>query len=292
MATQTIHHTRCNSFPLPSTQHPLSTEVNEHLNRLRASAATSTSSSSSISHKLNGFQDLYVCVDELLQLPLFQQALAQEQHKEWVDELLDGSLRLLDLCSTTKDVVLRTKESANELQSALRRRKSGEIELVSEVRKYLTSRKVVKKTIHKALGNLKGIQTKQIFSPSDDHETKAIVSILREVESVTSSMFNHLLSLINGPNPGSWLLFSKLMHHKRITWEEAGRDINGFENVDTALKSLASQKMSKSENIMNLEIQNHLKDLELCIQVLEDGFDCLFRCMIKARVSLLSSLTS
>ena len=128
MATQTIHHTRCNSFPLPSRQHPLATEVNEHLNRLRASEATSTSSSS-ISHKLNGFLNLYAGVDKLLQLPLSQQALTQEQHKEWVDELLDGSLRLLDLCSTAKDVVLQTKESANELQSVLRRRKSGEFEL-------------------------------------------------------------------------------------------------------------------------------------------------------------------
>ncbi|XVF00792.1 hypothetical protein REPUB_Repub04eG0032100 [Reevesia pubescens] len=157
-ATKTIHHTRCNSFPLPSRQHSLATEVNEHLNRLKASEAKSTSSSS-ISHKLNGFQDLYDCVAKLLQLPLSQPTLAQKK-KEWVDELLDGSLKLLDLCGNAKDVVLQTKESANELQSVLRRRKSGELELVSEVRKYLTSRKVVKKTIHMALGNLKGIQTK------------------------------------------------------------------------------------------------------------------------------------
>ncbi|XVE97651.1 hypothetical protein REPUB_Repub03eG0037200 [Reevesia pubescens] len=125
-ATQTIHHTRCNSFPLPSRLHPLATEASE---------AASTSSSS-ISHKLNGFQDLYDCVDKLLHLTLSQQALAKEQHKEWVNELLNGSLRLLDLCSNAKDVVPQTKESTNELQSVLRRRKSGELELESEVRKY------------------------------------------------------------------------------------------------------------------------------------------------------------
>ncbi|XVF54096.1 hypothetical protein PTKIN_Ptkin05aG0153400 [Pterospermum kingtungense] len=239
MTPQTIHHTRSNSFPLPSIQHPLVTEVNEHLERLRASEATSASSSS-ISHKLNGFQDL-----------------------------------LLDLYSTAKDVVLQTKESANELQSILRRRKNGELEFVSGVRKYLTSRKVVKKTIHKALENLKD-QTKQIFSPAEDQETKAIVSMLREVEAITSSMFHYMLSLISGPKPASWSLVSKVLHHKRIAQDEAGRDMNEFEKVDAALKSLVSQKSSKSDNIMNLEMKNQLKDLDLCIQDLEDGYEYLF----------------
>ncbi|XP_022727251.1 uncharacterized protein LOC111283104 [Durio zibethinus] len=290
MASQTFHHTRCNSFPLPSRPNPFISQIDEHLNRFRASDATSTSSSS-ISHKLNGFKDLYDCVDKLLQLPSSQQALAQEQHKECVNELLDGTLRLLELCSTAKDVVLQTKEISNELQSVLRRRKSGEIELVSEVRKYITSRKVVKKTIHKALGNLKAIQRKHVFSPSEDHETKAIVSILREVEEVTSSMFEHLLSLISRPEPGSLSLVSKLWHHKKVACEDAGREVNEFEKVDAALKFFAGQKNSKSENIMSVEMKNLLKDLELFIQDLEDGLECLFRCMIKARVSLLNILT-
>ncbi|KAH1072447.1 hypothetical protein J1N35_024775 [Gossypium stocksii] len=106
--------TRSNSFPRSSRQHPLATEVNEHLNRLRASKEASTSSAS-ISHKLNGFQDLYDCVVKFLQLPLSHHALAHE----CADELLDGSLRLLDLCSTAKDIVLQTKESAGVLEHLL-----------------------------------------------------------------------------------------------------------------------------------------------------------------------------
>ncbi|KAB2082229.1 hypothetical protein ERO13_A05G176050v2 [Gossypium hirsutum] len=269
--------TRSNSFPRSSRQHPLATEVNEHLNRLRASKEASTSSSSSISHKLNGFQDLYDCVVKFLQLPLSHHDLAHE----CADELLDGSLRLLDLCSTAKDIVLQTKESANELQSALRRRKIGESEIVSEARKYISSRKVAKKTIHKALGNLKVIQRKNTVSPSET------VSMLKEIEAVTCSMFEDLLSLISGPKPGSWLSVSKLLHQRRIACEDAARNVNEFEKVDVALKSFG---ITKSE-IINLEIQNQLKDLELFIQDLEDGLECLFRCMIKARVSLLNILT-
>ncbi|KAG8477599.1 hypothetical protein CXB51_030456 [Gossypium anomalum] len=242
--------TRSNSFPRSSRQHPLATEVNEHLNRLRASKEASTSSSS-ISHKLNGFQDLYDCVVKFLQLPLSRHALAHE----CADELLDGSLRLLDLCSTAKDIVLQTKESTNELQSALRRRKIGESEIV--------------------------IQRKNTVSPSET------VSMLKEIEAVTCSMFEDLLSLISGPKPGSWLSVSKLLHQRRIVCEDAARNVNEFEKVDVALKSFGT---TKSE-IINLEMQNQLKDLEQFIQDLEDGLECLFRCMIKARVSLLNILT-
>ncbi|TYI49515.1 hypothetical protein E1A91_D12G040600v1 [Gossypium mustelinum] len=251
--------TRSNSFPRSSRQHPLATEVNEHLNRLRASKEASTSSSS-ISHKLNGFQDLYNCVVKFLQLPLSHHALAHE----CADELLDGSLRLLDLCSTAKDIVLQTKESASELQSAFRRRKIGEAEIASEVRKYMSSRKVAKKTIHKALGNLKVIQRKNTVSPSET------VSMLKKIEVVICFVFEDLLSLISGPKLGN-----------------ARRNVNEFEKVDVALKSFG---ITKSE-IINLEIQNQLKDLELFIQDLEDGLEYLFRCMIKARVSLLNILT-
>ncbi|CAL8121897.1 unnamed protein product [Prunus armeniaca] len=93
-------HTRSNSFT--SRRHPIVQEVDEHLCRLRSSDATSTSSTS-ISHKLIGLQDLHSCVDRLFQLPLTQQALAQEQNEKSTNELLDGSLRLLDVCSSAKD---------------------------------------------------------------------------------------------------------------------------------------------------------------------------------------------
>ncbi|TYI98295.1 hypothetical protein E1A91_D01G204000v1 [Gossypium mustelinum] len=276
MAAQTTHHARSNSFPLQSRPNPLVSEIDEHLNRLRDSEETSTSSS--ISHKLNGLQDLYDCVDKLLRLPFSQQELAQEQNKGPVDELLDGSLRLFDPCNTTKDILLQTKGSIQDIQSVMRRRPCGEVELVEDY--------------HKALKNVKGVETKRIFSSSNDHETKAMVSLLREAEAVTSSMFEYLFTLISGPMErskcGSWALVSKLLHHKRIACEQTGRrDINEFEKVDAALRSVMSQKMSKSENV---EMPRQLKELELCVQDLEDGLECLFRCMIKARVSLLNAL--
>ncbi|XVE97648.1 hypothetical protein REPUB_Repub03eG0036900 [Reevesia pubescens] len=95
---QPSYHSRSNS--LPSRQHPIASQIDEKLSRLRGSEAASTSSL--IGYNLNGLQDLHEYVDMCFNCPT-QQTLAQEQDLKWVEELLDGSLMILDVCSTAKD---------------------------------------------------------------------------------------------------------------------------------------------------------------------------------------------
>ncbi|KAH8498022.1 hypothetical protein H0E87_017080 [Populus deltoides] len=121
---KTGFHARSNSFP--SRLNPAITQLDEHLRRSRASEGACTSSS--LGGKLSSLQDLHDCVNKLLFLPLNQQAIAQENNGKLIEELLDGSLQVLDLCNTAKDALLQTKESVHELQSILRRR---EVEVVS-----------------------------------------------------------------------------------------------------------------------------------------------------------------
>ncbi|CAL2262829.1 unnamed protein product [Prunus armeniaca] len=64
--------------------------------------------------------------------------------------ILDGSLRLLDVCGIIKDALLQTKECTHELQSIMHRRRGGDMSFMSEVRKYLASRKDVNKAMNKA----------------------------------------------------------------------------------------------------------------------------------------------
>jgi hypothetical protein len=115
---KTGFHARSNSFP--SRLNPAITQLDEHLRRSRASEGACTSSS--LGGKLSSLQDLHDCVNKLLFLPLNQQAIAQENNGKLIEELLDGSLQVLDLCNTAKDALLQTKESVHELQSILRRR--------------------------------------------------------------------------------------------------------------------------------------------------------------------------
>ncbi|XVE67260.1 hypothetical protein DITRI_Ditri08aG0146100 [Diplodiscus trichospermus] len=277
------YHSRSNS--LPSRQHPITSQIDENLSRLRAPEASSTSSS--IGHNLNGLQDLHEFVDLLLQLPLTQQALAQEQNLKWVEVLLDGSLVILDVCSTAKDALLQTKECTQQLQSVWRRRRGAEMGLVTEVRKFLTSRKAMKKAICKALKNLKQMEAKfNTSSFSNDGENGTVISILREVEAVTVRVLESLLSFISGPVAESrlsrWSLVSKFMHHKRVMCEEEQKT-NEIANAETTLRSLIkSDNMKQTENV-----ENELQKSELCIQDIE-GVESLFRRLIKARVTALN----
>ncbi|CAJ1933554.1 unnamed protein product [Sphenostylis stenocarpa] len=98
-----------------------------------------------------GTMDLHECADKLLQLPITQQALARECSNKCVDELLDGSVKILDICGTIKDCLRQQKESMNELESAIRRRRDAEAGFTIESGRYLSSRKQIKKAIRKAL---------------------------------------------------------------------------------------------------------------------------------------------
>ncbi|CAF1711358.1 unnamed protein product [Brassica oleracea var. botrytis] len=92
-------HGRSNS--VPSMQHPQAAHVDEQLTRLRSSEAASSSSSSSIYQRLSNLQDLHDSLDKMLRLSITNKALSQVQ----VEKLLDGSLRILDLCNVAKDAL-------------------------------------------------------------------------------------------------------------------------------------------------------------------------------------------
>ncbi|KAF5727121.1 hypothetical protein HS088_TW22G00808 [Tripterygium wilfordii] len=285
------YHTRSNS--IPNRPHPVLVELDEQLRRLRSSEATSTSSSSTISHQLIGLQDLHNCVDKWLLLPLTQQSSAQGQQKKWANELLDGSLRLLDMCDTAKDALLQIKECFQGLQSSLRRRCGSDTRLLAGcVRRYLTTMKAVAKSINKALGKLKSVKA----SFPKLHDSNEMVSVLKDVEAITIMVLESLLSFISSSQKGptklsGWSLVSKLAKPKRMAPEE-NDNTNEFQKIDVALQSIVSVKKEKSDSNKNVEdVQNQLKDLELCIQDLEGDLESLYRRLIKTRVSFLNILT-
>ncbi|KAK7352109.1 hypothetical protein VNO80_17526 [Phaseolus coccineus] len=280
------NHARSNS--LPSKPHPLILQCNEHLARL---GAYETISSSLLGKNLTSLLDLQECIEKLVQLPLTQEALVQERQEKWVDDLLDGSLRLLDACTETKDALLHTKECTRELQSTIRRRRGGEVELTVEVKKFLTSRKVVRKAIFKALENLKGNATKSNLAITNkDYQTMALVTLLKEAEVITFSIFESLLNFFSGSaqaKRSSWALVSKLMHSKRVGYAQVAEE-NEFAKVDAALQLFALNMSTKSNDINDL--QKKLENLGTCIQDLEEGLESLFRRLIKIRVALLNIL--
>ncbi|KAF8040614.1 hypothetical protein BT93_B2742 [Corymbia citriodora subsp. variegata] len=274
-------HARSNS--LPCGVHPLSMNIEEQLKRIKSSEATSTSSAS---QKLGSLKDLYDCVEDLLKLPLTQQALSNEHLRSSVEQLLDGSLELLDVCGNVKDAFSQVKACIQELESVLRRRKGGDCCLAKEVEAYMSTRKKLQKIISKYLVNLKKMERKN--SLYKDSNEEATLSMLRQVEEISLSVFASLLCFLSQSSANlkrsGWSLVSKLLSSKQIACE-GEEDANEMAVLDSELLSLKSGKAS------SLSVSDILKRsdvIESSLQEVEEELECIFRRLVKTRVSLLN----
>ncbi|MCL7036705.1 hypothetical protein MKW94_006386 [Papaver nudicaule] len=246
----TSFHVR--SISLPTNSHPLALAVEQQLCILRATEQST--SSSSICQNLSGLKDLYACVEDFL----------STQDGECLDSGLDGSIKLLDVCSIIRDILSQMKQSVQELQSSIRRRSN-------EVSDYMISRKKTTKVIRKCLSDLKN---------NKKNETE--VSILTKVEATTLAVFESLLSFVSELKQNKSLI-SKLMLNKKVSSHKCDQETSEVMEVDTAVKSLI-------KGIEVNSVQKTLKALEMTLQDLEDGVESVFRCIIKNRVSLLNIL--
>ncbi|KAK9129286.1 hypothetical protein Sjap_009773 [Stephania japonica] len=283
---KTSHHTR--SISLPSRPSPLTIGVEQQLQRLRSSQDASTPSHC---HKLNGLTDLHNCVDDFLQLPHTQKALSQLRSEECVNEVLDGSLSVLDVCNTSRNLLTEMKKNMQDLLSSLRRKRGGESGLEDDVKEYLINQKNLNKITLKCVEDLKKNENKRVsFSLLEENSNVvAIVGSLREVNAMTNSIFKSLLSSISQPRKNSWSLASKLMNKRKVASHgEETECFNSVEKVDAALSNLKSSKSCK-------DTQDALKLMEalaMSIHGLEDELECVFRSLIKSRVSLLNGLNN
>ena len=171
---------------------------------------------------------------------------------------------------------MQSKESMQELQSVIRRKKVYEPGFTAACAKYLNSRKLMKKAIRSALDNLKGLKNDIASSSSKDNNSSSMLSFLREADAVTLSSLEYLLLFISDPKGHSkrirWSVVSKLMQPKRVTCDSQESDTNEFEKVEAALQCLISHKPSSTENF-----QCYMENLEICIQDLEVGVEHLSR---------------
>ncbi|XP_047320742.1 uncharacterized protein LOC124924794 [Impatiens glandulifera] len=253
-------HARSISFP--SRPQPVFHHLEEQLNRLSDSETYSTSLSF-LGDRLSFLQDLYVSVDDLIQMPHIQQSLTSVQASKGT--LTDDSyIKILDACTVTKDIFSQAKHDVQELLSSLRRKKDA----TDASGTFLASRKKAKKTIQKALKDIKNIK---ISERADQLEA---ICLLNNVQSVTVCVLESSLSYVMGTKAHSSFV-SKLIHNK---CKEASQ--NEFDQMNEALI------------VPDIEIiQRQLEKMQLKIQDIEEGLNCLFKHLIKTRVSLLNMLS-
>ncbi|KAJ9128754.1 hypothetical protein P3X46_034515 [Hevea brasiliensis] len=285
------------SISFPARSHPNIGRIEKELNKLSSWEASSVNAER-ICARLSALGEIYRFIEDLLNLPLTQQALSQNQEEKWVGEMLDNLIRYLDVCGNTRDGILLMKESVRELQSAIRRSKGGgELSIESNVNDYIFCRKKMKKEAEKSLASLK--QKDSVFSESsllNDHYLSAIVKALSEASWMTISIFSSLLLFLSvpilKPKPSKWSLLSKLVHKGAVACEGQQENKNELENVDLALTSLLVTNTRKDLEPQKIQAaQKMLEILDISIEELENKLECLFRNLIHTRVSLLNILS-
>lgn len=184
------------------------------------------------------------------------------------------------------------KESLEELQSSLRRRKSRESCLSNEVEAYMVSRKKLDKAISKYLRNLKS-RKKSCTSTVLDKEFIAVVVVgmLREVEEISVSVLESFLSKVSlakaRSRPGGWSVVSKLFQAKPVSAEREA-DTNEVEKMDAELLAL---KSSKDMNVVQVHnIMKGLETLESSILKTEEELGFVFWQLLKTRTTILNMI--
>ncbi|XP_039069603.1 uncharacterized protein LOC120216171 [Hibiscus syriacus] len=290
--------TQCPVRQLPCSIASDDASMEEELNKRRCrQGGSSSSNSETLCTGLFGLAELYICLEDLLNLPLTQHALAQHHNEEWENALLDCSLKHLDLCGNTRDAVLSMKQSARELQSAIRRRKAGELSIESNISSYITCRRNMKREIANALALLK--QMDDIFGDfpllDQNRHLFAITELLKEANLITASIFHTLLSFLSSSRlwskPSKWSLVSKLVR-KGSTLCEDEQKANELDRADVAVSNLllqGSKEDSKEKKFQSALV--NLECLDAVFESFEDGLGRLFRSLLHTRVSFLNILS-
>ncbi|WVZ09736.1 hypothetical protein V8G54_014266 [Vigna mungo] len=280
-------HIRSNSFPTGS--HPSISRIEEELTKLKTWEASSTSTSNSIGTGLSLLSDLHICLEDVLNMASTQKLISNNQGEKFIEELLDGSVRILDICDITRDTFLQIKENVESLHSALRRRK-GDSSIERIVAEYTLFSKKMKKNAKKLMTTLKQMENKFGVSPvmDEDQQLVSLIRVVREVIIMNMSVFQSLLAFLAVPASKSkatkWVLVAKLMQ-KGV---KAQKNLNELQCVDASLSIL----LSEGTNVAKMEAVNErLEALENGIESIENGLESVFRRMVRTRACLLNIMT-
>ncbi|XP_039170358.1 uncharacterized protein LOC104451679 [Eucalyptus grandis] len=117
---------------------------------------------------------------------------------------------------------------------------------------------------------------------------EATLSILREAEEISFSVFESLLHLLSVPRerskPVGWSLVSNMLSPKRVSCDEKAEydKIQGLDDELTILKS------ANDANPQVYNVSKRLEALESSIWEIEEDVEGIFRRLVKTRAALLN----
>ncbi|CAI0406137.1 unnamed protein product [Linum tenue] len=271
-------HVRSVSLPSQASHPPAFSIIQQQLHDLK----TAPQSAGSLRHNIINLKALSRCIDDLLQTQLSEQRSSPEPATRLaVETLLDASIKLLDMCSSVRDIISRMKQSMRDLESSLRRIRS---DYSSQVDGYLVCRKGLGRL---ACKNIKIMEEEEKSS----NMVGDLVSLLRGVEEICVAEFRAILCFVSAPRKPHYSVVSKLMHSKREVVEKGEtRTATVVEKIDAEMFAIKSSKFVNAEQIGRL--LRGLEGFGSSLDEAENGLEGLFRRLLRSRVLLLNILSN
>ncbi|KAI3724560.1 hypothetical protein L2E82_36341 [Cichorium intybus] len=232
--------------------------------------------------KFYSLRDMHDSANDLLRSPSLKRALSHHQQNQTsVINVSESSLKMLDSCGRTKDILFLVKAHIQELQSTFRRITLGETSLAEKkFSAYHIHRKDLKKQMLKRLKSLKITKNTTTSNGYDDNNITVVANVLGEVRETIISLVESLMLLMSMPSPNPNPTTRKSIHSNGLIVAKAK-----FMRVNSLTPWEKCEVHAVRRAIERLEA------VESAVEDLEVELECIFKRLIRTRVLLLNILS-